>query len=80
MHIHILGGMYMQNTNEGISICTYDNQILKTKEKTRNEWKDKFYTNMIKHKFISLIIFAFVILSTINGIMVYNFFKILQNI
>lgn len=80
MHIHILGGMDMQNTNEGIFICTYDSEVLRMREKEKKNWKDKLYTSIIKHKFMSLVILAFIMLSSINAIMIYNFFKILQNI
>ena len=80
MHIHILGGMDMQNTNEGIFICTYDSKVVRMREKTKKDWKDKLYTAITKHKFISLVILAFIMLSSINAIMIYNFFKILQNI
>lgn len=80
MHIHILGGMDMQNTNEGIFICTYDSEVLRKRGKAKKNWKDKLYASITKHKFISLVILAFIMLSSINVIMIYNFFKILQNI
>lgn len=46
------------------------------KEKTGEKITKKIY----KHKFISIVILAFIMLSAINAIMIYNFFKILQNI
>ena len=47
MHIHILGGMDMQNTNEGIFICTYDSEVLRMREKAKKNWKNKLYTSII---------------------------------
>ncbi len=70
----------MQNTNEGICISTYDRRGLKIKEIPIKNWKDKLYTSITKHKFMSLVILAFILLSSVNAIMIYNFFKILQNI
>lgn len=76
----MIGGMCMQNTNEGICISTNDRRGLKIKEIALKEWKDKLYTSITKHKFMSLVILAFILLSSVNAIMIYNFFKILQNI
>ncbi len=70
----------MQNTNEGIFINTYDSEVLRVRENIKKNGKDKLYTKIVKHKCISLAILAFMILSSINTIMIYNFFKILQNI
>ena len=44
--------------------------------KTHNRWTEKIYA----HRWISMIIISLIILSSINGIMIYNFFKILQTI
>ena len=48
--------------------------------KTNEKRKDK---NIIKkiseHKWITMIVISLIILSSINVIMIYNFFKILQN-
>ncbi len=46
------------------------------KEKRYNLFIKKIY----EHKWISMIVVSLIILSTINAIMIYNFFKILQNI
>ncbi len=50
------------------------------REEDKEKAGKKIIKGIYKHKFISLVILAFIILSTINGIMIYNFFKILQNI
>lgn len=48
--------------------------------KTHKERLDKkFIRKIYEHKWISLIIFSLIILSSINVMMIYNFFKILQN-
>ena len=44
--------------------------------RTHNRWTEK----ICAHKWISMIIISLIILSSINGIMIYNFFKILQTI
>ena len=46
------------------------------KEKRYNLFIKKIY----EHKWISMIVVSLIILSTINAIMIYNFFKILENI
>ncbi len=46
------------------------------KEKRYNLFIKKIY----EHKWISMIVVSLIILSSINAIMIYNFFKILQNI
>ena len=46
------------------------------KEKRYNLFIKKIY----EHKWISMIAVSLIILSSINAIMIYNFFKILQNI
>ena len=46
------------------------------KEKRYNLFIKKIY----EHKWISMIVVSLIILSIINAIMIYNFFKILQNI
>lgn len=49
--------------------------------KTNEKGKEKKFTRKIyEHKWISMIIVSLIILSSINIIMIYNFFKILQNI
>lgn len=48
--------------------------------KTHKERLDKkFIRKIYEHKWISLIIFSLIILSSINVMMIYNFFRILQN-
>ena len=46
------------------------------KEKRYNLFIKKIY----EHKWISMIVVSLIILSSNNAIMIYNFFKILQNI
>ena len=46
------------------------------KEKRYNLFIKKIY----EHKWISMIVVSLIILSSINAIMIYNFFNILQNI
>ncbi len=40
----------------------------------------KFLKKIYEHKWISMILVSLIVLSTINAMMIYNFFKILQNI
>lgn len=48
--------------------------------KTHKERLDKkFIRKIYEHKWISLITFSVIILSSINAMMIYNFLKILQN-
>lgn len=66
-----LGGMKMEYTKEG---------LLKL-ELTNERRKNRGIINKVyKHKWISMIVVTLVLLSSINIIMIYNFFKILQNI
>ena len=46
----------------------------------KEKWTRRLAKKIIKHKLLTMIIFAFIIFSTINVIMIYNFIKILQNI
>ena len=39
----------------------------------------KFFKIVKQHKWISMVIISLIILSSINVIMIYNFFRILQN-
>ena len=52
-------------------------QLRKTSEEDFNK---KLIRKISEHKWISMIIVSLIILSSINAIMIYNFFKILQNI
>lgn len=52
-------------------------QLRKTSEENFNK---KLIRKISEHKWISMIIVSLIILSSINAIMIYNFFKILQNI
>ena len=54
-----------------------DLELRKTNKERLNK---RFIRKIYEHKWISLIILSLIILSSINGIMIYNFFKILQNI
>lgn len=50
-------------------------------ERTSNKGKEKkFIKKIYEHKWISMIVVSLIILSCINIMMIYNFFKILQNI
>ena len=50
-------------------------------KRTSNKGKEKkFIKKIYEHKWINMIVVSLIILSTINAIMIYNFFKILQNI
>lgn len=69
----IQGGMKMEYTEDSLL-----NMEL---ERTSNKRKEKKFINKIyEHKWISMIVVSLIILSSINVIMIYNFFKILQNI
>ena len=46
----------------------------------KEKWTRRLAKKIIKNKLLTMIIFAFIIFSTINVIMIYNFIKILQNI
>ena len=63
----------MEYTGEGL----LNLELKRTSNKGRQK---KFIKKIYEHKWISLIIISLVILSSINAIMIYNFFKILQNI
>ena len=50
-------------------------------KRTSNKGKEKkFIKKIYEHKWISMIVVSLIILSSINVMMIYNFFKILQNI
>ena len=50
-------------------------------KRTSNKGKEKkFIKKIYEHKWISMIVVSLIILSSINAIMIYNFFKILQNV
>lgn len=53
---------------------------LEVKKENKERLDKKFIKKIYKHKWMSMIILSLVILSSINVIMVYHFFKILQNI
>ena len=64
--------MKMEYTEEGLLSLALKRTSHKGKEK-------KFRKKMDEHKWISMIVVSLIILSTINAMMIYNFFKILQN-
>ena len=69
----IQGGMKMEYTEDSLLNLEL--------ERTGNKGKEKKFINKIyEHKWISMIVVSLIILSSINVIMIYNFFKILQNI
>ncbi len=71
----------MQNTNEYVFTLKDDKKFWNVERKSNFEKiGEKFIKKIYGHKWISLIICSLIILSSINGIMIYNFFKILQNI
>lgn len=53
---------------------------LELRKTNRERLDKKFIKKIYEHKWISLIILSLIILSSINAIMIYNFFKILQTI
>ena len=53
--------------------------MLKIKQDTKKEL-NKILNVMRKYRFLSLAILSFLIFSTINFIMIYQFMKILQNL
>ena len=53
---------------------------LEIRKENKERLDKKFIKKIYKHKWMSMIILSLVILSSINVIMVYHFFKILQNI
>ena len=60
---------------------TQDSLLNLELERTSKKGKEKKFINKIyEHKWISMIVVSLIILSSINVIMIYNFFKILQNI
>lgn len=60
---------------------TEDNLLgLEIKKDYKRRINRKFIQKIYKHKLMTIIILTFIILSTINIIMIYNFFTILQNI
>lgn len=69
----IQGGMKMEYTEDGLINFELKRTSNKGKEK-------KFIKKIYEHKWISMIVVSLIILSSINAMMIYNFFKILQNI
>ena len=69
----IQGGMNMEYTEDGLLNLELKGTSKKGKEK-------KFINKIYEHKWISMIVVSLIILSSINAIMIYNFFEILQNI
>ena len=63
----------MEYTNENALSLGLRN----TKKQERN---NKFIKKISEHSWFSMVIISLVLLSSINIIMIYNFFKILQNI
>ena len=63
----------MEYTEEGLLNLALKRTSHKEKDK---KFRKKFY----EHKWISMILVSLIVLSTINAMMIYNFFKILQNI
>ncbi len=53
---------------------------LEVRKENKERLDKKFIKKIYEHKWMSMIILSLVILSSINVIMVYHFFKILQNI
>ncbi len=46
----------------------------------KEAWTSRIYEKIKTHKLITTVVLAFLIFSTINIIMIYNFMKILQGI
>ena len=65
------GGMKMEYTKEGLL------NLELTNERRKNRG---FIKKIYEHKWISMIVVTLVLLSSINLIMIYNFFNILQTI
>lgn len=65
------GGMKMEYTREGLL------NLELTNERRKNRG---FIKKIYEHKWISMIVVTLVLLSSINLIMIYNFFNILQTI
>ena len=65
------GGMKMEYTREGLL------NLELTNERRKNRG---FIKKIYEHKWISMILVTLVLLSSINLIMIYNFFNILQTI
>ena len=53
---------------------------LEVRKENKERLDKKFIKKIYEHKWMSMIILSLVILSSINVMMIYNFFKILQNI
>lgn len=71
----------MENTNEYVLTLKADKKFWNIERKNNfQKIGEKVKRKIYEHKWISLIICSLIILSSINGIMIYNFFKILQNI
>ena len=46
----------------------------------KETWTSRFFKCIKRHKLISFVVCAFIMFSTVNVIMIYNFMKILQNV
>ena len=58
----------------------YTEENLLTLEVRKERLDKKFIKKIYEHKWMSMIILSLFILSSINVMMIYHFFKILQNI
>ncbi len=69
----------MENTKEEVYKVYYNSSLNRLKT-DNNNLIDKLIENIKKNKFITTVIIAFVMFSTLNIAMIYSFMKILQNI
>lgn len=46
----------------------------------KENWTSGLLKKIKRHKLISMVVIAFIMFSTVNVIMIYNFMKILQNV
>lgn len=69
----IEGGIIMEYTDDNVL-------GLEIRKNNKRRVNQKFIQKIYKHKLMATIVLTFIILSTINIIMIYNFFTILQNI
>jgi len=69
----------MEYAKDGIFQIGYNTKLNERTIKNE-EWASRILKKISRHKFITTTIIAFLIFSTANVIMIYNFMKILQNI
>ena len=68
----------MEYANDEIFKIKYNTRVDRLQMK-HESWTSRFYKKIKEHKFLSMIVLAFFLFSSINVIIITNFMKLLQN-